>query len=199
MSVDSITNRGATPVHIGGAAVCVVLLVCGWFLGLGPLLTENHQATSALEQAIEAESIASQSKGELDRLTAELEGIRAELSDQPVNLQPATEINPLLAELAVWGDEHELSITRTRAGRAQALAYYDYVPIKLAGEGGFGHVLGFLRHIHQGRGDLGVVAFSARRLNSGAGIAFDIDLAWYVLSDDANTPEEQATASVLTE
>ena len=197
MSLESMTNeRGAMPIHIGGGVLCAVLLLTGWLVGLRPLMADNQQASSIVEQANQAEQEAQQSKDELDRLTAELEDVRGRLDQQPVSLENAGQINPLLAQLAAWSEQHGLSITRTQSNRPTALAYYDYVQISLAGEGAYGDLLSFFNQMHTDRGDLGVVSFNARRLANGAGVSFEIELAWYVISDA--TEPEPATASAPT-
>ena len=192
------TNKvqGLLPIHLGGAGVCVVLLAGGWLLGLGPLMTDTQVASSTVEEARQAQQATQVGKAELDALTQRLEATQAELDQRPVSLESADAINPLLAELAGWADEHRLALTRTNAGQPIALAYYDYVPITLAGEGAYGELLGFFHKLHAGRGDLGVVSFNAARQAATGGIAFEIELAWYVKSRNTGAPK--ATASVPT-
>ncbi len=187
-------TQGLLPIHLGGAAVCVVLLALGWLLGLGPLLSDTQAASSTIEEARQAQQATQAGKAELDALTQRLEATQAELDQRPVSLQSADTINPLLAELAGWADEHQLELTRTNAGQPIALAYYDYVPIMLAGEGAYGELLGFFHKLHAGRGDLGVVSFNVARRAATAGVAYEIELAWYVKSRNPGVPE--ATASV---
>jgi len=196
MKLERIYESGAMPVHIGAGSLCAVLLLLGWVFGLGPLLSESHQATSVLEQAEQAEHDAKLSKNKLDALAGDLQDIQTQLDAQPVNLSSAAKINPLLAELAKWSEVHDLSITRTRAGRPEALAYYDYVPIEIAGEGAYGNVMAFLQSLHKDRGDLGVVAFDIRRMPASGGVNFVIELAWYVTSDADQVQTDQATAAV---
>ena len=184
------------PIHIGGAVVCVLLLAMGWLLGLGPLMTDTQAASTIGEEARQAQIQTQAGKAKLDALTLQLESTQAELDQRPVSLDSADAINPLLAELAGWADEHKLAMTRTKAGQPIALAYYDYVPVTLAGEGAYGELLGFFHKLHAGRGDLGVVSFNAKRQAATGGVAFEIELAWYVKSQDARTPK--ATASVPT-
>lgn len=199
MKLDRMTDNGAMPIHIGGGAVCVLLLGLGWFMGLGPLLTETHQATAIVEQADQTELDADKSKADLARLTADLQHVQERLEEQPINLEQASQINPLLAQLADWSEAQGLAITRTSSGRPIALAYYDYVPISITGEGGYANLLGFLRQLYDDRGDVGIVSFRVRRLATGVGVTFELELAWYVVSDDSGGPESEATASVPTQ
>ena len=199
MSLDGMMNeRGAGPIHIGGAVACALLLLVGWLMGVQPLMADNQQASSIVDQANDAEQQATQSKNALDQLNVQLEEVRTRLAQQPVSLDTAGQINPLLAQLAEWSEQHNLAITRTNSGQPLALAYYDYVPISLAGEGAYGDLLAFFTRLHEDRGDLGIVSFNVRRLANGAGVSFDLELAWYVLSDQAQSPEGQATALVET-
>lgn len=202
MKLKHLYDQGAMPIHAGASALCLGMLAFGWAFGLGPLMSDSHQATSVLEQADQAEFEAKQAKDKLDALAAELSLVQAKLDEQPVSLQSVSQINPLLSELANWSEQHSLSITRTSAARRISLAYYDYVPIEIAGEGGYGDLLGFFRQLHKERGDLGLISFSVNRMPATGGVSFEIDLAWYVLSDDAQDGLDQpgqATASVPTE
>lgn len=199
MKLNTLYDYGVMPIHIGAAILCACLLLAGWLFGMGPLMSESHQATSVIEQAEQAEFEAKRVKGELDRLSNELISVQEQLDLQPVNLMSASQINPLLSELAQWSELHDLGITSTSAGRPEALTYYDYVPIQIEGEGGFGDFLSFLDRLYKDRGDLGVITFGVQRLASGHGVSFDIDLAWYVCSDDReDQPGPQPTASVPT-
>jgi Tfp pilus assembly protein PilO len=191
------------PIHLGAIVICVLLLVVGYVFGYAPLMTQSQQETSLLDQAEQAEYEAKQIKQQLDRLADDLKQVQAELDKQPVNLQPASKINPLLAQLADWSEMHGLSITSTNAGRPKALAYYDYVPIKIGGEGSFGELLALFKRMNTDRGDLGLVSFDVNRMPTGDGVSFDLDLAWYVLDDDNQhqdqptvQPPAQPTASV---
>ncbi|MFN3166841.1 MAG: type 4a pilus biogenesis protein PilO [Phycisphaeraceae bacterium] len=194
MKASTITDRGTLPLHVGGAVTCATLLACGWFFGLGPLLTDTQQTAAVNQEYQHAQQAARESKDRLNKLEARLEDVRARLSQQPVHLESSASINPLLAELARWADEHGLSMTRTQAGRPVSLAYYDYVPISLAGEGAYPDLLGFMRQANHARGDLGVISFNAARMGAQGGVAFQLELAWYVVSDEAQGAP--ATAAV---
>jgi len=192
-------DDAAMPIHLGAVVVCVSLLVLGYVFGYAPLMSENQQATSLIDQAEAAELEAKQIKKQLDRLAEEMQRVQTALDEQPVHLEPVSRINPLLAQLADWSELQGLSITRTSAGRPEALAYYDYVPVKIDGEGGFGELLGFFKRMNTERGDLGLVSFNVSRLASGRGVSFELELAWYVLSSDMqpqHQPTAQPTASV---
>jgi len=199
MKLERMTESGAMPIHIGGGVVCALLLLSGWLLGLGPLLTDTHQASTIVQHADQTERDADQGKAEMDRLTAELQRVQSGLDNQPVSLEPASQINPLLAQLADWAEEHRLAITRTNSGRPIELSYYDYVPITVTGEGGYADLLGFFRRLYDDRGDVGIVSFRARRLATGSGVSFELELAWYVVSDADQQPEGVLTASVPTQ
>lgn len=201
MKLSHLYDQGVIPIHAGASLLCVGVLAVGWAFGISPLMSESHQATTVLDQAEQAEFEAKQAKGDVDQLVAELASVQAELDEQPVNLQSASQINPLLAQLANWSEQHRLSITRTSAGRREALVYYDYVPIDVAGEGGYADLLGFFRKLHIERGDLGLISFSVTRMPTG-GVSFEMGLAWYVLSDEVQEGSGQpgqATAAVSTE
>ena len=199
MKLNDLYDQGVMPIHLGASALCVMLLLAGWLFGLGPLMSESHQATSIIEQAQEAEARANLAKQQLDQLSDELERVEQELDEHPFNLYSATQINPLLSELAQWSELHNLSINRTNAGRRQALTYYDYVPIQISGEGGYRDFLSMLKRVHEGRGDLGVITFGVRSNPTRGGVSFEIELAWYVLSDDMqDQPVAGPTAIVPT-
>ena len=129
---------------------------------------------------------------DLGGLLADLQPLPAGRGTPPVqaSLPDLAQINPLLAQLADWSELHNLSITRTNAGRPEALAYYDYVPVQISGEGSFGALLAFFDRLNSDRGDLGLVSFKVNRMAAGSGVSFDLELAWYVLSDDV---QEQAS------
>ncbi|MEM9346540.1 MAG: type 4a pilus biogenesis protein PilO [Planctomycetota bacterium] len=201
MKLNHLYDQGVLPIHIGGSILCAAILMAGWLLGLSPLMSDTQQTSSVTEQAEQAEVEAKHVKGKLDRIVQQLDEVQDKLDQQPLSLQSASQINPLLADLAKWSELDQLSVTRTSAGKPEALAYYDYVPIELAGEGGYTDLLSFLNRLYTKRGDLGVINFDVKRKPSGSGVTFGIKLAWYVLSDDMEEGEEsdpQPTASVPT-
>ncbi|MFK7789189.1 MAG: type 4a pilus biogenesis protein PilO [Phycisphaeraceae bacterium] len=185
------------PIHLVASVICVALLLVGWMFGYAPLMSQNHEATTLVEQADQAELEASRAKQTLDRVAEKMASVQAELDAQPVDLQSASQINPLLAQLAKWSELQGLSLTRTNAGRPVALAYYDYVPIQVAGEGEYADLLHFLKRVNSDRGDLGVVSFQVVRMPSSNGVTFELELAWYVHGDEIEDAVE-ATATVPT-
>ena len=190
-------NDGVMPIHLGSLLVCILLLLIGFVFGYAPLMSQNQQSTTVSEQADQAERDAARIKQELDSTTEKLVSVQSELDKQPVGLQFASQINPLLSQLAKWSEMHGLSITRTHAGRPKTLAYYDYVPVQIAGEGGFTALLGFFDQINGNRSDLGLTSFQLTRLPAGKGVSFEIELAWYVLGEETPQPFE-ATATAPT-
>lgn len=199
MKMQGLNYGGAKQIHIGGGVLCAILLAMSWLLGLGPMLTETHQATSVVEDADGAEALAKQDKAKLDQLTIDLQQIRVSLEQDPITLESASQINPLLNELAEWAKANDLSITRTRAEQRVEMAYYDYLPITLSGEGGYNDLLNFFKKLHSDRGDLGVLSFNAKRLSNGSTLGFEIQLSWYVLSDSPLAPGGPSTAAVSTD
>lgn len=199
MKLNSIYDQGAMRVHIAGGVVCAVLLGFGWFFGLGPLVSESEQYSAVVEQADEAEQRARASMAELNRVSKELDAVMAELEKQPVQLSSAGQINALLNELSGWAKAQRLSLTRMNAGSAIELAYYDYVPVVLWGEGAYGDLLGLFEKLHRDRRDLGVVSFEVRRMNHDATLVFELNLAWYVERADIQLPGTEATAGVQAE
>ncbi|MEM6257816.1 MAG: type 4a pilus biogenesis protein PilO [Planctomycetota bacterium] len=201
MKLNQFYDKGVMPIHIGGSILCAAILLASWFLGLEPMMTGTQQTSSVTDQAEQAEVEAKRVKGKLDRVVQQLDEVQGQLDQRPLTLQPASQINPLLADLAGWSELDHLSVTRTSAGRPEALAYYDYVPIELAGEGGYTDLLSFFNRLYGERGDLGVISFDIKRKASGTGLTFEIQLAWYVLSDDMEEGEAadpRPTASVPT-
>ena len=199
MKFSDLYDYGVMPIHLGAAALCAVMLLAGWAFGLGPLMSESQQATSIVEQAHQAEAQAKKAKQQLDKLFDDLQQVEKQLDEHPISLHSASQINPLLAELAEWSELHNLSINRTNAGRRKALTYYDYVPIQISGEGGYSDFLSMLQRLHNERGDLGVITFGVRSSPTSGGVAFEIELAWYVLSDDMQEqPAAESTANVPT-
>lgn len=197
MKRSAITDQGVMAIHLGGAVLCALLLGAGWFIGLSPMLSESHQNTSLIEQSEKMQHESLLSKVRLDELNTKLADVQKQLEHQPVNLEFSSEINPLLSRLALWADQHRLAVTRTRAGRPVVLAYYDYVPISFAGEGSFTDLLAFFDRLREDRSDLGIISFNASRRANGASVRFEVELAWYVISDDADA-SKPVTASVPT-
>jgi Tfp pilus assembly protein PilO len=198
MTHRSLQSYGIAPIHLGASLLCFTLLGAGWWLGLRPLMSESHEATAVVAAAQAAEREAEAATREFQRLADALADAEAKLEAQPIDLQDAGQINPLLADLAARSERHALEITRTNAGRAIALTHYDYVPIKLAGEGRYADFLALLTGLYEQRADLGVVDFSLARQPTG-GIAFEIQMAWYVRSDrllEEQAPDAQPTAAV---
>jgi|GEM_PF-2197477 len=192
----SIEKHGVLPIHIGGLLLCASVLVCGWFLGLGPMLRESYQTSTLAAEADDAERELQVSREALDRKSDELDATIKELDLQPVNLESSVQINSLLSDLASWSDDNQLIVTRTHADRPVAMAYYDYVPIRIAGEGTYANILKFLAEIQHGRGDLQLVTFSVSRMTREAMLSFEFDLAWYVLNDTTQSSSQPPTAAV---
>lgn len=194
MLLKRMQQQGALPTHIGGVVLCVAMLLVGWWVGLGPMLNQSQKLLSVVEEAEQAEQEAKNAKAGVDRLTEQLSAAQSELELKPVRLEPASQINTLLAQLAGWSETHRLNITRTQSGRPEALAYYDYVPIDLEGEGGYGDLMTFFTRLHEARGDLGLVGFSVKRMPQG-GVSFELELAWYVIGQEQEQGENATPAT----
>lgn len=188
-------------IHGTGAGLCLVLLAAAWVFGVAQILSESDTKTSLIEDDARALRDAEAAEAGLDRAKQHLEAIRSDLNQTSIRLQPRTELNPLLGQLADWAETHRLIMSRTQAESSVSLAYYDYVPIRLAGEGAYVDFLSLMDLVVDERSDLSVQRFDVRRQSgsTSAQISFEIDLAWYVLKPTdlpaSSTGDSPLTAS----
>ena len=89
MTQYSLYRYGALPIHVAAGVVCLSLLLVAWLFGFMPLMANAQQSTSVIAQAEQAEFDAKLAKGELDRLTKDVESVVAKLAAQPVHLRSA--------------------------------------------------------------------------------------------------------------
>jgi Tfp pilus assembly protein PilO len=169
-------------IDVMGITACALFTgVC--YAGLIRPVSANRLAYAELQpQLAERAQAVKDARAGLAALQAELDATKKQLSDLPLELEPASRVNSRLARLTDLAAEMGIEVHQVQPDPARAGKRYDVVEIALSGSGDYGQVTRFMRRLHDTFADTAIVTFDLK--SGGATVAaaqFDIGLAWYTL------------------
>jgi len=168
-------------IDAAGAALCAVLALALYLIGLGPLLQQQEDLDTRLAelkvQQLKAAKLASTGVA----IGEQLAGVRESMTEVKVELLPAGQINLRIAEISDLAAEAGLKIDDIQPGKPLRGARYEMVPIELAGKGTYTTCLGFLNRLRKALPDTGVSALELGGDPSKRGelADFRFSLLWY--------------------
>ena len=174
-----IQLTAARKAHLIGALACLAVAGLGYRFGVYPLQSEDKTPAQWQAEIDQAQAKAQRQAQAVQRFEEELTGSDRRLHERPMQLLQATQVNHRLAALSDLAGAHGLVLDASQPGGETRLAYYAYVPIQLAGQGGFTQVIGFLGALHTDFPDLSVRAFEMKR-GAVDGGRFSLTLNWFV-------------------
>ena len=168
-------------IDAAGVCVCVALTLLFHVGGVLPLLRARANNVSQRTELDSRNARAAKLAAAADILARRLKKVGQTLDEAPVQLQTTRQLNQRLAHLTSLAAECGLAIDRTQSDRPYASAWYQTVPIRLAGEGTYPTCSVFLDRLHRSFGDTGVSGFElvGKPDHRSAAAEFRFDLVWY--------------------
>ena len=168
-------------VDTAGVAVCALLALLGYLVGIRPLV--QRQAGLAARdirlnvQKRDAEKLS----GSASLVKERLARVRQALAESPVQLKSVQHINRHIAHLAGLASDCATKIDEIQPGEPTATVRYKMVPIRLVGSGSFPTCVRLLHRLREAFADTAVASFqlTGRPSEQAAPAVFRIDLIWY--------------------
>ncbi len=174
---------------VAGVAVCAVLAVLGYIVGISPLV-QKRESLAAQEarlniQRNDAVKLAG-STGSLERRLADL---KRALGKSPVQLQAAGSVNRRIAQLASIAVECGMKIDEIQPGKWTSSLQYKSVPIRLVAAGRFPNCVALLHRLRVDLPDTAVTSFelTGEPSKPHAPAKFEINLVWYATARHQTT------------
>lgn len=167
-------------VHVVGALALVGVTV-GVYMGVvAPAYRTRAEEAARVQQATQDAQdlrVLEDNTQALERLTHTLQ---SRLADT-VELRPLDQLNHQVASISGLFEGHNLHVSKMDPGDVVASAQYSFVPIRVAGQGSFTDLVGFLHALHEEHKDVEVSAFLVRAdAKSGSDLVlFDVSLGWF--------------------
>ena len=168
-------------IDLAGFGACVLMTLAVYLVLVRPSQDRQIEYQS-LRASLTERSLAVIRAGALLAETRKgLERTEAELRELPLALKSASGVNQRLAHLADLASRSGLEVYQMQPAPIRSGSRYDMIPIKLSGLGDYRRVTMFLRDLHEGSADIGVVGFDLVADNPGGrgGARFDLGLVWY--------------------
>lgn len=167
-------------VHVVGVLALVGVTV-GVYLGVvAPAYRTRAQEAARVQQAAQDAQdlqVLEDNTQALERLTHTLQ---ARLADT-VELKPLDQLNHQVASISSLFEGHNLHVSKMDPGDVVSSAQFSFVPIRVAGQGSFTDLVGFMHALHGEHKDVEVSAFSVRAdAKSGSDLVmFEVSLGWF--------------------
>ena len=167
--------------HAIGAATCIAMTMFVYFAALQPLVRHQVEWDAKTRELAEQRQRAADLAQTLTDMRGQLAVAQDAIAASPLQLQPVSQINQRLARLTTLATDCGLQIDQIQPGEAAVGAWYQTVPIAVAGVGSYRTCAAFLHRLHTTSADVSVWSFDLSRPNpDGDSIAsFRVDLAWY--------------------
>lgn len=186
-------------VHAGGIAACLAITAAMYFIAVGPLLRHRQHLRDQRLLLEEEQAVAGQLTASLNRFRSELEAVKLGITEHPLQLKTADQINHQLAKLTDVARRCGLELNEIQPATApKHKEHYDTLSIKVVGAGTFRTFVLFLRTLHEEMPDIGVGLFevAGTPTSNSAEFKFSTDLDWYMLPSGTPASPSAATASV---
>ena len=168
-------------IDAAGGALCVVLTLALYLIGLGPLRQQQEDLKvrrGELEvQQLKAARLASTRIAVGEQLAR----VQESITEVTLELLPVSQINRRIADISDLAAKAGLKIDDIQPGEPLSAARYEMVPIQLAGKGSYRTCLSFLRQLRQTLPDTGVSSLElGGDPSTRGGIGdFRFSLLWY--------------------
>ena len=163
-------------------AICAGLTVGSYLFGIEPAMA-RHDAALAEQAEFDARQ---QKQRDLDRSLAsthrQLEQTRKDVAALPLQLESASAVNRRLARLADLAGETGVVLDEVQPSPPVDGAFYQIVPIRIAGSGGYPACAAFLHRLRDRFPDTAVKSFDCSNpgpIGDHPTAKFKADLAWY--------------------
>jgi len=166
-------------IDLAGLGGCVLVTLAVYFALVRPSQSRQIDYQVRQESLAERSSAMNEARASLTEMRKGMKLAETELSELPLTLKPATGVNQRLASLADLASQSGLEVHQMQPAAIRSGDLYDETPIILTGSGDYRRVTSFLRTLHDGFADIGVVKFDLTADNPGGSAHFDLGLVWY--------------------
>lgn len=185
MGVKKRIQQSPWQIDLAGLIVCAAVSAAAYFLGLDPLLQQRSRMTTQRDELAEEKRQCVTLDAALATLKKKAIGIRQELTESDVALEPKDRINHRLAELATKLGCGEMQIDAVRTGQVSKGRYCDLVPIRISGQSSYLESVAAFHELYRTLRDVSIVGFNlegAPEMPTEPG-RFRIDMFWYAAPD----------------
>ncbi|MBL7133358.1 MAG: hypothetical protein ISS78_04615 [Phycisphaerae bacterium] len=181
MKWPKITAWQLCHVDAAGVAVCALLALLGYLVGIRPLVQRRENLVARETRLNVQKSDAQKLSGSASLVKERLARVRQALAASPVQLESAQYVNRRIARLAGLASDCAAKIDEIQPGEPAAAVRYRMVPIRLAGSGSFPACVRLLHRLQEVFPDTAVASFqlTGRPSEQAAPAVFRIDLIWY--------------------
>jgi Tfp pilus assembly protein PilO len=179
--MDQRSGQPGWHVDVAGIVVCAIVTVLAYGIVVAPLLKRQAVVAAEYQQLADHQKEASRLSNTLLALRSRSKAIENESAQTQVRLCSTDQMNGRLAELTGLLDRCALEVDILKAGTPVSGPFYDLVPIRVSGQGGYRECRAFLRDLHRTLPDIHAVGFDlkANPAEPEAGGQFRLDLFWY--------------------
>ena len=181
-SFSAVHTPGWWRTYAVAGAICAALTVGSYLFGIEPAMA-HHDAALAEQADFDARV---QKQRDLDRSLAsthrQLEKTRKDVAALPLQLESASAVNRRLARLADLAGETGVTLDEVQPAPAVDGAFYQTVPIRIAGSGGYPACAAFLHRLRDRFPDTAVKSFDCSNpgpIGDHTTAKFKAELAWY--------------------
>ncbi len=173
-------------VHAAGLGLVALLVASGYFLGVAPVDSLRNKQQS-LRVSLKAKST---EESDLRRRHREAESAQSELQEflhsRGVKLQPATQLNAQVRDIAALASEMRVEVDSLNASTPIAESQFTRIPVRLAGRATAQDVSEFMRAIRERFSDVIVRTFDIRADLSGNGglASVQMEIEWYAAKSE---------------
>ena len=175
------------PIHIdlAGVAVCVLLVLLGYLIGIRPLVVRQKEMAAQEATLDDRYRDAAKLAGTVTALKKRLAGVKKELAESPVKLQPVNRINERIARVADLAAACGMKIDEIQPDKSFSTPRYQTVPIRVVGSGNFKACVKLLRTFHDTFPDTAISSFELKGnpRQPAAPARFEVELLWYAAAD----------------
>ncbi len=164
-----------------GAAVCLLLTLGFYLVGIAPLLAAQDECADKEQACAREQEHARRLEASLETLRAELDQARRRARESTVHLRPPATAPLHVAHISRLAAESGLQVDDMRTGDPNPGSFATTVPVHLSGSGTYTACTLFLRRLRQTLPETCVLAFSLKgQPNDTTGAAtVTMALAWH--------------------
>ena len=175
------------PIHVdlAGAAVCALLVLLGYLIGIRPLVVRRKEMAAQEAALDDRYRDAAKLAGTVTALKKRLAGVKKELAESPVKLQPANRINERIARVADLAADCGMKIDEIQPDKSFSTPRFQTVPIRVVGSGNFKACVKLLRTFRDAFPDTAISSFELKGnpRQPAAPARFQVELLWYAAAD----------------
>jgi len=168
-------------IDAAGIAVCLLLVVLGYFLAIAPVFQQRATASAQHRQLAGLRQKASGALGNVRQLKSQIDSLKHTASLTALKSASAVRPSARLQEITSLAQSRGLTVQGVEPGQSHSDAHLQVTPLRLTGTGSFRGCVQFLHDLRSALKDTIVLDF---RLSGGgepgeSHVAFDLNLCWY--------------------